>query len=148
MTGLLCFTRYPRLHLNLQLRGRFSSAGAQTHFWCLTHASCYQTSNKALASCGLHLTSVIFAMQTRQLVCMLTIECKYHNCFFTSDSVPTTVSQCYHSQCRHCVSRLFSRAIMFRYFLFYLFWIPISLLVKWKYVQEIRAPSLFLEAKW
>lgn len=40
--------------------------------------------DKALFSCGLSLTSVISAMQTRQLVCMLVIACKYNNSFFHS----------------------------------------------------------------
>lgn len=50
-------------------------------------------SNKARASCGLWLTSVICAMQTRQLLYMLVIACKYDNCFFTSDSVPFAALQ-------------------------------------------------------
>lgn len=54
--------------------------------------------DKALFSCGLSLTSVISAMQTRQLVCMLVIACKYNNSFFHSWIALPCVCSCHRIQ--------------------------------------------------
>lgn len=93
------------LHTNVQIlcRSSFIKAPNAPVGRCEQHA--VRCSNKALFLCGLSLTSVISAMQTRQLVCMLVIACKYNNSFFHS-----------------WMALLFVLSIAFTYCWPYLFW--------------------------